>query len=236
MGVFRLRQRKALLDPRTKLALLVVLAAFCLGGAGGERLAPFRALMSLLPFVLLLVDGKRAYGLVLLAVLLICNAYGMFVFTGEGGAVEGIATVITSVATRLIPCMALSAYAMGSTSVSEFSAAMGRLRVPKEITIPMSVMFRFFPTIRENAANIQQAMAMRGIRGANVGKFIEYRVVPLVECTTRSADDLGASALIRGLGGPVHRTDIARIGFGAGDATVLLAVAACLLLSLVVTA
>ena len=122
----------------------------------------------------------------------------------------------------------MGSYTMDTTSVSEFSAAMNRMHVPSAVIIPFSVMFRFFPTIKENAANLRDSMVMRGIGGPNLGKFVEYRLVPLVEVTSRSGDELSASALVRGLGAPVRRTDIARIGFGLGDAVVLLVLAAVL--------
>ena len=42
-------------------------------------------------------------------------------------------------------------------------AAMERLRLPQKITIPLSVMFRFFPTVVEEYGAIGDAMRMRGI-------------------------------------------------------------------------
>lgn len=214
--------RKALLDPRTKLLLLALLALFCLAGVGGVTLAPFRAVLSTLPFVLMLIDKRSLYGFVLLALLAVCNAYTLFGFAGQGSLLSNLMLVTTLVAARLLPCLMMGAYTMGTTSVSEFSAAMNRMHVPDAITIPFSVMFRFFPTIKENAANIRESLAMRGVKGANVSKFVEYRLVPLVEATSRSGDELSASALVRGLGSPTRRTDIARIGFGAGDAVIAL--------------
>ncbi|WP_350454793.1 energy-coupling factor transporter transmembrane component T [Slackia heliotrinireducens] len=212
--------RRALLDPRTKLALLVLMALFCLAGVGGARLAEYRAVLSALPFVLMLVDKRTAYGFVMLGLLVLSNAYILFAFTGTGGVFESVMIVFTFVLIRLIPCLMMGSYTMSTTSVSEFSAAMNRMHVPQQITIPFSVMFRFFPTIKENAADLGESMRMRGIKGSNISKFIEYRLVPLVEVTSRSGDELSASALVRGLGSPIARTDIARIGFGAGDAAV----------------
>ncbi len=140
--------RKALLDPRTKLAILVALALFCLAGVGGARLSLFRAVLSTLPFVLMLVDKRTVYGFVLLGLLLVSNAYILYGFTGMGGFLESLMLVMTFVATRLIPCLMMGAYTMGTTSVSEFSAAMNRMHVPSAIIIPFSVMFRFFPPLR----------------------------------------------------------------------------------------
>lgn len=232
MVTYRMSVRKALLDPRTKLLLLVLLALFCLAGVGGAKLAPFRAVLAALPFVLMLIDKRTLRGFALLGVLVASEAYIMFAFSGQGGLLEGLLLVTTFIVARLAPCLMMGSYTMDTTSVSEFSAAMNRMHVPNAVIIPFSVMFRFFPTIKENADNLRDSMAMRGINGANLGKFVEYRLVPLVEVTSRSGDELSASALVRGLGAPVRRTDIARIGFGAGDAIALLVLAAALVGSL----
>lgn len=55
-------------------------------------------------------------------------------------------------------------YVISSTTVSEFTAAMKRMHVTDKIIIPFSVMFRFFPTVAEEAKAINNAMRMRGIR------------------------------------------------------------------------
>ena len=218
---YKMSVRKALLDPRTKLALLVLLALFCLAGVGGSRLSWFRAVLSALPFVLMLVDKRTVYGFVMLGLLAASNAFIMFAFTGTGGFLESFMFVIAFVLVRLLPCLMMGAYTMQTTSVSEFSAAMNRMHMPDAIIIPFSVMFRFFPTIKENADNLGESMRMRGITGTSLGKYIEYRLVPLVEVTSRSGDELSASALVRSLGSPVRRTDVAHIGFGVGDVVVL---------------
>lgn len=227
--------RRALLDPRTKVVLLAVLAVFCLGGAGGERLAPFRELLSLLPFVLMSIDGRRTYALSLLGVLMFCIVYQTLLFAGTGGPIEAVLVLVTSVFLRLIPCLAMGSYAMSSTTVSEFVAAMERLHLPRAVTIPLSVMFRFVPTVCENARSVGEALRMRRTGRIGLSRWLEYRLVPLVECTARSANDLSASALLRGLGAPVGRTSIARIGLGMPDVAVAVALIASLGVSLVVT-
>ena len=70
-------------------------------------------------------------------------------------------------------------------------------------------MFRFFPTVLEEFAAINMAMKMRDIRigGKNAGKFIEYRLVPLMVCSVNIGSELSggqkqrvaiASALLAG--------------------------------------
>ena len=62
-------------------------------------------------------------------------------------------------------------------------------------------------------------MRMRGIRfgGKKPGKMIEYRLVPLLVCCVKIGDELSAAALTRGLGAPIRRTNVCRIGLRAQD-------------------
>lgn len=67
-----------------------------------------------------------------------------------------------------------------TTTVSEFVAAMKKLHLPEQIIIPMSVIFRFFPTVVEEYNAIGDAMKMRGFASAeakqvqcwNIGLFL----------------------------------------------------------------
>lgn len=64
-------KRRGFLDPRTKLALVLVLALFVMGGLGGEQLKGIKTILSVLPFLLLLIERqwKRfARGIVMLVI------------------------------------------------------------------------------------------------------------------------------------------------------------------------
>lgn len=50
--------------------------------------------------------------------------------------------------------------------------------------------------------------------------MLEYRVVPLMTCSVKIGEELSAAALTRGLGAPVKRTNICRIGFHVQDAVI----------------
>jgi len=93
------------------------------------------------------------------------------------------------------------------------------MHISEKIVIPISVMFRFFPTVGEEFNSINAAMRMRGIRfgGGRAGKMLEYRLVPLLTCSAKIGEELSAAALTRGLGGEVRRTNICRIGFKIQD-------------------
>ena len=104
-------------------------------------------------------------------------------------------------------------YMVKSTSVSEFVTAMERMHFSYFITIPLSVMFRYFPTVAEEYKAIHDAMKMREIgRGVkNPFTYIEYVLVPIMMSTVRIADELSAASLTKGLSGNTKRTHVCEI-------------------------
>ncbi len=227
-------KRKSFLDPRTKIALVVILALFVLGSLGGPRMEPVKTGLSALPFLLLLLEKQwRRFlrGLVMLEV-----GYGLLgALPYLPGTLNFIALMCGGILTRFVVTIVMGEYLISTTSVSEFISAMERLRMPQAITIPMSVMFRLFPTIQAEWKSIRRAMGMRGIHlgGARAGQVLEYQMVPMMTSSVRIGEDLSASALTRGLGAPVKRTNICRIGFRAQDIVLLLLCLAVIILWLI---
>ena len=138
------------------------------------------------------------------------------------GGIKIILTICCIGVLRFMPGLIMGAYILSSTTVSEFIAAFHRMHIPNQITIPMSVMFRFFPTVTEEMEAINSAMKMRDIRpfGKNAGKLIEYRLIPLLVCSVNIGQELSAAALTRGLSAEKKRTNICRIGFHMQDIAV----------------
>lgn len=87
----------------------------------------------------------------------------------------------------------------------------------------------FFPTISEEYRAIRDAMKMRGIRmgGKNPFLMVEYRLVPLMVSVVKIGDELSAAALTRGLGAPVKRTNVCKIGFHIQDLIVCIICILC---------
>lgn len=218
-GTWTPRRKKSLLDPRTKLLLIFVEAVLVLATAGGERLFWFRIAFAFLPFLLLLTAKRYkicTVGLLILSTIYILESA---VFPYTQGALASFLLLIIMVVNRFLPAYMMGAYVINTTTVSEFKAAMDKLHMPDALTIPMCVMFRFFPTIREENESIRAAMKMRGVRfgGGKMGQILEYRIVPMITCTAKIGEELSASALTRGLGMQKKRTNICHIGFSYAD-------------------
>ena len=211
--------RGIVFDPRTKFLLLITMATFVLGGAGGEDFQIFLPVFCTLPAIMLL-SAKKIRLAVQYIVLYIFAVFVIFAF-GDSfvGLVNFLLLGSCALLSRFLPCIMMGTYLISTTTVSEFTAAMQRMHLSEKIIIPLSVMFRFFPTVVDEFRAINAAMKMRDIQlgGTGASKMIEYRLVPLMICCVKIGEELSAAALTRGLGGTVRRTNICKIGFHFQD-------------------
>lgn len=220
-----IENRGIVIDPRTKLFYMLILCIFVIGGAGGYQMDWTQLLLCGIPFLLFLTAHQwRSFCLYSVLYLLLYFLNGQLV-GGVSGAPRVLLAMFSMFILRLMPSLVMGAYIMGTTTVSEFIAAMERLHMPQQIVIPLAVMFRFFPTVLEEFRSINTAMRMRDIRfgGKNAGKMIEYRLIPLLVCSVTIGNELSAAALTRGLSVSGTRTNICKIGFHIQDAVLFIA-------------
>lgn len=218
------------LDPRTKIAvmLLINVAAFTV------HEWYVLVMTAAIPLSLLALNGRHKSAAIWTAIYALA-LYAHVVWVDVLPGVWNLLVVMLSgTACRMLPAILMGYFLLSTTTVSEFVAAMERIHMPKQIIIPFSVMFRFFPTIAEESASITDAMRMRGVSfGKTKGgpaALMEYRLVPLFISCVKIGEDLSSSALTRGMGSPQKRTNICQIGFHAIDAGYLIAAAAVFLL------
>ena len=195
------------IDPRTKIFLTVTVSTITMAGGTGGMMDIIRPCLVALPVLLLLLSQRwkaAARFSITYAVL-----YGLELT---------VIPMASGIYTHMLPGFVMGYYLISTTTVSEFVAAMERMHVPQKIVIPVSVVFRFFPTVREEYAAIRDAMKMRGITTLRSPmKMLEYRIVPLMMSVAKIGEELSAAALTRGLGAPQKRTNICEIGFGPLD-------------------
>lgn len=207
------------LDPRTKLLLMLVINATVFG----SKSPVIMAVMAAIPVFLMLMCGKIKPAFMSAAGFTAALLTFQFIVPVTHGMFNIFAVMLSGMVYRIMPSLIMGYYLVTTTRVSEFVAAMERMHLSRKIIIPLSVMFRFFPTVAEEAHAIGDAMRMRGI-SLNSGRFfrnpvsvIEYRLVPLLMSTVKIGEELSAASLTRGLGNPAQRTNICRIGIGMGD-------------------
>ena len=217
------------LDPRTKLFMLVTITTLMFSTSNEGIMNVVKPILSLIPFALILSERrfKTAGKYALLCVA--CFILERLALNVWSGMLSFMVLAVSSIMTRFAPGIMTGAYLISSTSVSEFIGAMERMHITEKIIIPLSVIFRFFPTIGEEYQAIRDAMKMRNIRfdGRNPFLMIEYRLIPLMVSVVKISDELSAAALTRGLGAPVRRTNVCEIGFHVQDIIAIVLCLAC---------
>jgi energy-coupling factor transporter transmembrane protein EcfT len=229
MSVGRNRVR---FDPRTKLLLLFMITTLMFSTSNEGIMNYIKPILSILPFILLLTEKQWKTAIKYLLLYIVCFAVERVALMQLSGMASFILMALTSIMTRFAPGIMTGAYLVTSTSVSEFIAAMERMHISEKIVIPLSVIFRFLPTMKEEYQAINDAMRMRGIRFGGKHPFLmmEYRLVPFMVSVVKIGDELSAAALTRGLGAPEKRTNICRIGFHLQDMILMVICLVCLLL------
>ncbi|MCR5829101.1 MAG: energy-coupling factor transporter transmembrane protein EcfT [Lachnospiraceae bacterium] len=207
------------LDPRTKLFLLIVINVVMMTGKISGVFFYVRLAMVAIPFVLMLKNKMYSGAGIYVAMY-------TYVFALEGYTMESINGVLliiilftTGMVSRFLAGGMMAYLVMKTTTVSEFVTAMERMHVPKVIVIPFAVIFRFFPTIKEEWQDIRYAMKMRGIGagGKNIMQTLEYVTVPMAMSVSKIADELSAASMTKCLSVDGKRTHIAKVGFSWPD-------------------
>lgn len=169
------------LDPRTKILLCLSVSTTLIAGNGTGYLLYLHYALAVLPLIFLLILRKFKAALYYVTV----YAFALFVpdliMPYLPNAVNLLFTGVFAFSTKLIPGTMMAYFLFATTSVSEFIAAMDRMHITKKLSVPISVMFRFFPTIKEEYRNVQDAMKLRGVGSVrDPMKMLEYRMVPFL--------------------------------------------------------
>ena len=225
------RENKGLLlDPRTKLLLLVTITSLLLSTGNEGVMNVVKPILSMIPFLLLLTEKQFKTAGKYFVFYVVCFILERIALTLIGGIPSFLLLAVCSIMTRFAPGIMMGTFLLKSTSVSEFIASMERMHISEKIVIPLSIIFRFFPTIKEEYKAINDAMKMRGISfgGKNPLLMIEYRLIPLIFSVVKIGDELSAAAITRGLGAPIKRTNICEIGFHIQDIILIAISLGCL--------
>ena len=216
------------LDPRTKL-FLMLLCVLC------AMFAPnlyFQFALTALIGALAALSGKWRYALRgIFAYALIC----IFTFWCMGalaGTWRTMFVAFLGLVHKVYACGMLAGVVISTTKVGEFLSAMARLHVPKRLTIPLAVMLRYLPTIREDWHFIKDAMRLRDVSPTFISFLkapamtVNCIYVPLLTAASKAADELSIASVTRGIEAPKPRTSLVQIRMGAADGAALIAFAA----------
>ncbi len=210
-------------DPRTTLLVILLLniTMFSAGFAGYDAAA--RVIFIAIPAILAIGMKRYLPTFVYLAVTLLALLIEHRLLVHDLALSNAVVVGIASLVARLAPGLFLGYVAVISIQVGELMAALDQLRVPRQVVIPVAVILRFIPTVREEFVAVAGAMSARGITLRRVGPvaWVEYRLVPLMISTVKSGAELAQAALTRGLGRPGTTEHICVVRFRLVDFAIL---------------
>ncbi|MBF7019915.1 energy-coupling factor transporter transmembrane protein EcfT [Staphylococcus sp. 18_1_E_LY] len=211
----------AKLDPRTKIALTITISTILISSGSSQSI--LRICLSLFSLSLLLSIHKISLFIKCTITFLVLILIQNFVVPYSEGMFKFVLLAFVGIFMNMFPGFIVGYYTLFSTKISEFIAAMEKMKLPRNIIIPISVIFRFFPTIAEEYRNINYAMKMRGITFSNnFLKMIEYRMIPLIISVVQIGNDLSFTAMTRGVDSPYKRTNICVVRFKMLDIFLLI--------------
>lgn len=120
----------------------------------------------------------------------------------------------------LLPAM--PAYLLFRIPSGKLTASLRKLHLPSTAMLVLTVMLRFAPTVIHEFGEVREAMKIRGfLRSAGTVlrhplETLEYAIVPMVFRSLKIADELSASAIVRGIESPYKKQSyyVSQIGFG----------------------
>nr|WP_269669047.1 energy-coupling factor transporter transmembrane component T [Staphylococcus pasteuri] len=211
----------AKLDPRTKIALTITISTILISSGSSQSI--LRVFLTLFSLALLLSIHRITLFIKCAVTLLMLILIQYWVVPHTHGMIKFILLAFIGIFMNMFPGFIVGYYTLFSTKVSEFIAAMEKMKLPRNMIIPISVIFRFFPTIAEEYKNINYAIKMRGIRFSNhFFKTIEYRMIPLIISIVQIGNDLSFTAMTRGIDAPSKRTSICVVKFKLLDIVLML--------------
>ena len=221
------RQNNGLVfDPRTKLILLIEFDILIFLG----RSLFYEMGVFLLCSLILAVGGHRRNSIKCIGIFAICATIEQLIHPYMSHFLISLVYFAVALIRKVLPIFILTKWSVETTKVSAFVAALWKMRLPKNMIITGSVIFRCFPTIREEWTAIQSAMRMRGIE-CNArsllfkpSETITYILIPLFISILNISDELAAAALCRGLDNPGTHTCMTEIGFKRQDVALLILV------------
>ena len=164
-------RREVKFDLRTKLMLILVVNLFLLL----SHALVFELVLVFGCLLLITIDRQTRSAFHFLIAFFIMLGIDQLGTPHMNGFAFTLVSFITVALRKFLPCFILGKWILKKTEVSEFVAVMWKLRLPQTAIIPLSVVFRYFPTIKEEWASIRAAMKMRGIHVS-----LEHIMVPLL--------------------------------------------------------
>jgi len=115
---------------------------------------------------------------------------------------------------KFIIAMMMMTFLNQTTSMPYVISAMQTLKFPNILAIPLIVMFRYMPTLKEDYISLKDSLKIRGVSISPFHfflhpiKILEFLIVPILFRSLNIAEELSKSVLLRGIENYRYRTNI----------------------------
>ena len=197
--------KTAVFDVRTLLLLDILIMIFMLISGKPEVTLSSFILAAAVPVI------TGSYGILLCYALLFAGlfVYYQFIFHSAipifHSAVFSVIGVFSFIVQRIIPFMLLGTVIQKQKNISEITTALERMHLPKGIILSIAVMFRYFPSIKDDLFIIIDAMKLKGLYTSKRAVLIhpirtmEFVLVPMLFKSLKTAEELSCAALVKGI-------------------------------------
>lgn len=215
------------LDVRVKLILIVLSATFA---SLNTDIIAESLMMTAITLLLSLCTGAVRFKPLLMYAIFVLVQY--FVFPVSPRTVVFMLSILVVNVRNFLPTALCIMLLYETTTVSQLMSALTKMHLKKQLTVTLAVVMRYIPCLGEELAAIRDALAVRNITAGMTSAFrraaarAEAFCVPLMVSSVRTANDLSAAAVTRGIDEPCIPSCRSAGKFGAADFAVLAAVIA----------
>ena len=185
------------IDIRVRIAAMLMIAAGIL--VFRTEYAVYLSLLFAVIWASLILGFKK----VLPQLLLFCVLEAALFLIKDVKAVGNLPLLLVYLRRMIIAV--ITAYPIAKAPTGRLIASLDRMKIPRTFTISLAVLFRFMPTVGMEYSAIRRAQKYRGIGTSiktvvlRIPQLFEFTLVPLLIRTTKVADELTASAEVRGM-------------------------------------
>lgn len=206
---------KRKLDPRTVLGIVFI---FVLLGMAVNKPLPSHILLLICNIYLLTAKAYRECILyTVIYIFVACLMFYIHYIPNETAALMIVS--LSYFVQKFSIAMMMIAFLKKKTSMPYIISAMQTMKFPNVIAIPLIVIFRYMPTLREDYGYLKDSLKIRGVRTSGIRllvhpiRSLEFIIVPLLFRSVRVAEELSTSVLLRGIENYKNRTNMYPLKF-----------------------
>ncbi|QDR79890.1 energy-coupling factor transporter transmembrane component T [Sporomusa termitida] len=201
------------MDPRMKILMSLAFSTMLFFTA--QKMTMLLSLI--VAFAILLLAGKGRSSKPFLLAYAFCLIIDTLIGLAGVENIKILLSVFVYSCMKFIPVIMLGHWLVTTVKINDFITAMEQMGFTRAVIIPLAVLLRFLPTVKDELGYILDTMKMRNIELSFKGllvqpvRMLEYILVPLLLRSVKLADELSAAALTRGIDGTNQRTSLREV-------------------------